>query len=159
MAYELVLMMHSWLRWAVVVFAIVALFRGLRGWLGRRDFTGADRQVLRLFVVACDVQLLLGLLLYFWLSPITPKSLAALKAGMKISSLRFYSVEHLATMLLVIVLAHLAAVSVRKAATPSGRHRRVTMFLGVIIVLAAVGIPWPWSTHARPAVRTMTTSG
>src|SRR4051812_8365243 len=103
MAYELVLVMHSWLRWAVVVLAVVGLARALRGWLGHRDFTGTDHRVLRLFVVACDMQLLLGLALYFYLSPITPKSLAALKAGMKVSELRFFAVEHVAMMLAVIV--------------------------------------------------------
>ncbi len=155
MPYEIVLVLHSWLRWAVVLLAFVALARSLRGWLGRHDFTGTDHRTVRLFVAACDMQLLLGLVLYFWLSPITPKSIAALKAGMKVASLRFFAVEHLAMMLAVIVLGHLAAISARKAGTPTARHKRLTIYFGVIVALIAVGVPWPWTTNVRPLFRMM----
>ena len=53
--YELVLLVHSWLRWAVLAAGLAAAFGGRS-----RDDTGG-----KWFVILLDLQIVLGLLLYF----------------------------------------------------------------------------------------------
>ena len=77
--YTFVLVLHNWSRWLVVIFGLIAVFRAYSGWRGRQPFTGADQwPETPLSWAPCTLQLLLGLLLYFWLSPYGLKAMQAL---------------------------------------------------------------------------------
>jgi hypothetical protein len=69
--YGIVLTLHSLLRWVVLIASIVAAARGIAGWRSRRPWTLADERAGFWFVLALDLQLLLGLTLYAVLSPLT----------------------------------------------------------------------------------------
>ena len=84
MLYTTFLIVHSWLRWLVLIAGIAAVARGG----SRNDNAG------RLFVTFLDVQMLLGLLLYFWLSPLTTAALQDFGGAMGISQMRYFAVEH-----------------------------------------------------------------
>ena len=64
--YSSVLLLHSWLRWVVLVLGVAAFLRSVTP-AGR---TPGDRLSL-LFTITFDIQFLLGLVLYFVMSPIT----------------------------------------------------------------------------------------
>ncbi|XXT21647.1 hypothetical protein WME94_08805 [Sorangium sp. So ce429] len=153
MIYSIVLLLHSWLRWAVLLLGLATLVRSARGWAQRRPWTAADRKLGAAFVGSLDLQLLLGLVLYVALSPLTPKSLAALKAAMPVPALRFFAVEHVFGMVLALVVAHIAWARAKRASDPTARHRRMALgvLFALLIVLAA--IPWPSLPHGRPLLR------
>jgi hypothetical protein len=151
--YPLVLLVHSWWRWAVVGLLLLALAHSFRGALGGRPFTPGDRALQRGAVAALDVQVLLGGLLYFVLSPLTPRSLEGLRAAMPVSLLRFFAVEHIATMLCVLLVVHVAAVRSRRHAPGPGAHRTWARGLALAALLVAVAIPWPGRPYGRPLLR------
>ena len=64
------------MRWVVVILAVYALVRVYMGLFGKKEFTETDRKALSFFSIGMDIQLLLGLLLYFVLSPVTKAALA-----------------------------------------------------------------------------------
>ena len=70
-----------------------------------------------------DIQLLLGLPLYLVLSPVTTLAMKNFGAAMKNPQLRFWAVEHLAMMMLAVILVHVGRVLARKAPTPEPRMR------------------------------------
>jgi hypothetical protein len=72
-------------------------------------------------MMALDVQMLLGLLLYLAVSPNMQPILADFGAAMKDPTLRFWAVEHLATMFAAIAIAHVGRALARQAATPALR--------------------------------------
>ncbi|WP_164013250.1 hypothetical protein [Pyxidicoccus trucidator] len=153
MLYSLVLFLHSWVRWGVVVFGVLALGGSLSGWLRGRDWTRSDRRLQLLFVSAFDLQLLLGLTLYFGLSPLSPRSMDALRMSMSVSFLRFFSLEHPLLMLLALTAAHVASALSRRAEAPTARHRVWAVGLLIALLLVALGIPWPALSHGRPLFR------
>jgi hypothetical protein len=153
MLYAVVLSLHSWLRWGVVVLGVLTLGRSLWGWLRGRDWTRSDRRLQLLFVSAFDLQLLLGLTLYSVLSPLTPRTLEALRTNLSVPFLRFFSVDHPVLMLLALVAAHVASALSRRAEVPQARHRVWVMGLLVAMLLVALGIPWPGTSHGRPLLR------
>ncbi|QSQ14551.1 hypothetical protein [Myxococcus landrumensis] len=154
MAYPAVLFLHSWLRWVVVVLCLLSLGRSLVGWLGGREWTRADRRLQLFTVSAFDTQMLLGLVLYFGLSPFTPRSLeGGLRASLAIPTLRFFSLEHPATMLLSLVCAHAASALSQRAPVPVSRHRAWAIGLLLAMVLVSLAIPWPGLPHGRPLLR------
>src|SRR5438477_2986272 len=101
--YSLILLLHSWLRWLALAAGAGATFAAF----GKRD--GAIRTAERwglIFMIALDLQLLLGLLLYGLLSPYTAAAMKDFGAAMRDPVLRFWVVEHLTTMVSAVVLVH-----------------------------------------------------
>ena len=69
--YGLVLIIHSLVRWLVLLTGLVAVARGINGWRSRRPWKLADERAGFWFLTILDLQFLLGLILYRLLSPIT----------------------------------------------------------------------------------------
>jgi hypothetical protein len=148
--YGFVLGLHNLVRWLVVLAAVYALARAYAGWLGRRPWTSADRRAGMLLGATMDIQFLLGLILYFFLSPIVKLALANF-SGMFSSpnpDVPFFGIEHELGMLAAIVLAHIGSSISRKASTPAASHRIAALFFTVSIVIVLLAIPW-----SRPLFR------
>jgi len=148
--YGIVLNIHSWLRWVVI---IAGLWTILRAWVpGPRPWTNTDDRSVRAFVIALDIQMLLGLLLYFVLSPFTRQAMADMGMAMKVPGLRFFAVEHTLGMVIAITLAHVGAARIRKA--PLERRHRIAAIYFVLALLAILAsIPWPGLAAGRPLFR------
>ncbi|AKJ02053.1 hypothetical protein ATI61_103770 [Archangium gephyra] len=154
MLYQVVISLHSWLRWGVLLVGALTLGRAALGWARGRDWTRTDRRVQQLFVALFDSQVLLGLTLYFALSPLTPRSLDGFRMAMSNSVLRFFSIEHATAMVLALVVAHGASVSSRRAEGSTAKHRRWVVGLLIALLFILVGIPWPALPYGRPLLRT-----
>jgi hypothetical protein len=142
MVYPIVLASHNVMRWVVVLSAIIALFAAYRGWLKRLEWTRPNQLIGMVFTSSLDVQLLLGLLLYFVFSPITRTGLQNLSAVMMNPDLRFFVLEHFGLMLVAVICAHLGSILSKKA-EPSGRkHRLAAIWFTLSLILIFLGIPW-----------------
>ncbi|HVO09167.1 MAG TPA: hypothetical protein VMX54_00315 [Vicinamibacteria bacterium] len=152
--YSLVLLAHSWLRWAVLLLAIALLARTAVGWLRSRPWARADDRLQVALVGVLDLELLLGLLLYVGLSPLTRSFLADPAVAMRAPVLRFFGVEHVVGMVLAVAVAHAGRVVSRRAATPAHRQRGACLAALVVLLLAVAAIPWPALSYGRPLFRT-----
>jgi len=146
--YSLVLVLHSWARWAALALGIVTTLVAMTDRSGVR----VDRVGL-LFLVFADIQLLLGLMLYLVLSPFTATALHDFGAAMRTPALRFWAVEHAATMMIAVILVHVGRVLGRSAATPASKRRRQMVCFGLATVLMIVATPWPGMANGRPLLR------
>jgi hypothetical protein len=143
--------LHSLLRWLVLAFALVAIIRAYAGWFGNRPWTPLDDRAGKLLAISVDVQMLVGLVLYGLLSPITWTAFADMGAAMRDATLRFYAVEHLVLMVIAIALVHVGLARARKAAPGTKQHRTAAIFYTLALVLVFAGIPWPFrGAIARP---------
>ena len=103
--------------------------------------------------MAVDLQMLVGLLLYFILSPITAIALSDFGAAMASSTLRFWAVEHTFGMVVAMALVHIGRVRIRKATSPDRRRRLAAIFYGLALLAIVAAIPWPGTPAARPLLR------
>ena len=128
--YVEVLYLHSYLRWAVLALGALAVVAAFR------DGGGARRRVLP-FVLALDLQFVVGLVLYLFLSPLTRPGAHAE---------RYWRAEHPALGLLAVLLAHAGSVVLKR----SRKDRSLTgpvLLLGALVLLL-VAVPW-----TRPLLR------
>ena len=151
--YTFVLAAHSWLRWVVLIAGAIAVARAIAGAAKRRAWSGADERIGRLFVISLDVQILLGLLLYFLLSPITRAAMADFGAAMGNSGLRFWAVEHFFGVLVAAAFAHAGRGRTKKIAEHVSRHRVAAIFYGLALLAVLISIPWPGTPNGRPWIR------
>ena len=149
--YTTVLAIHSWARWLALVAGVGTTMAALRG---KVDGTSSLADRWGLFaMMALDIQMLLGLILYFVLSPFTAEALKNFSAAMKSSELRYWAVEHIAAMLAAVILAHVGRVLARKAATPSAKRTRLLICFGLATLLMILRTPWPGLANGRPLFR------
>lgn len=133
--------LHNISRWLVLVFGILAAARAFSGWRGKKAWTPADDRAGMLFTSLLDLQLLIGVVLYFT-SPFMQPILQNFGQAMGNSSQRFFAVEHVFAMILAIVVAHIGRSLSKKAAGDVARHKRAAIGFTVALVLILAAIPW-----------------
>ncbi len=139
---QLVLVLHNLLRWAVLLFGVWTLVNALTGVFSKRNYTANDNRSNLFFMIFCDVQLLIGLILYFsnsWFD-----RLKDLGNNMKDPYNRFFTMEHMSLMLVAWILVHVGRASVKRAGTDAAKHKRMLIFFGIALLLILVSIPWPF---------------
>ncbi len=142
--------LHNLLRYVLVILLLVALIQSFAGWFGKKTYGTAQDKVSLFLLISAHIQLLVGLVLYFGLSPIVEASMADMGASMKDPVLRFWAVEHLMAMVLGIILITLGRIMGKKAKNDGARFRRQAIYYVLATVLIFSAIPWPWSAIARP---------
>lgn len=148
--YIALVILHSWLRWIVLLTGLAAAGRSLTA--GGRRWTSSDDAFAKWFTITFDIQFLIGLILYIFLSPLTQSAFADFGGAMRDPALRFWGVEHVAGMLVASALAHVGRAKIRKA--PENRkHRMAAIFFTLALVAILLSIPWPFMPVSRPLFR------
>ena len=149
--YTIALILHSWIRWfaLIAVFGVVlAAVRGkVEGGQSVADRWGAFA------MMALDLQMLIGLLLYLVVSPNMAEIRAHFGEAMQNPQLRFWAVEHLTAMVVAVVIAHVGRVLARKAKTPASKRTRLLVCFGIALLAMLLGTPWPGMPAGRPLFR------
>jgi hypothetical protein len=151
--YDLLLFAHSWLRWLVLLAALVAVVRAIGGVSTRRPWTPVDDRAAVWMTSSLDLQMLIGLILYVFLSPVTKSAFVDMAAAMQAAPIRFFAVEHPVGMIVAIALAHVGRTRVRKAADSESKHKRALIFFGLSLLVMLLSIPWPIGPGARSLFR------
>lgn len=133
---------HDTLRWLLLISMLITTGKYLVGWLGQKSWTKADNLTGIIFTALMDLQLLTGLILYFFLSPVTKMAMSDFGAAMKDANLRFYAVEHLTMMLIAVVLVHIGRAKSKKAKTDVAKFKTGSIFFLIALVIVLAGIPW-----------------
>ncbi len=140
--YEILLDLHNILRWGVLLGGLYAITKSVLGVMHNRAFTAAENRSHIIFVMFCHTQLLLGLILYF-VSPVVDAALSqGMGAAMKDATMRFVAVEHIATMVIAIVLIQVGRSLSKKAVDAASKHRKALIFFSIGFLLILSRIPW-----------------
>jgi hypothetical protein len=125
---DVLVSIHSLLRWVVLTAGLVALLIAALAWLGSATTDRQGRLATLVFVVSIDIQVVFGVLIYvfgnFWQYANTQIRL-----------------EHPAMMLLALAVSHLAAARARRSSGLSAARLR-TISIAVSLLLILLGIPW-----------------
>jgi hypothetical protein len=145
--YPIVLAAHNLWRWIALLGVLAATLVSLRGWVAAKRRALVDDRVTTIAVLAMDVQLLLGLVLYVGLSPLSRAMLTGPGAAMQNRDIRFFGMEHPFLMILAILAVHVGKARARKQEAKSG-FRTGTVWYALSLLLILAGTPW-W----RPLLR------
>ena len=133
---------HSYLRWIILALIVVVVIKYVMSWLSKNKFTSLDSRLSLFLVTALDIQFLLGLCLYFLLSPFTKSGMAFSSTAMSDPQTRFYAVEHPVTMLLAIVFAHVGRSMMKKASTDESKFKKGSLWFGLSLLFMLSRMPW-----------------
>ena len=136
------LFVHSWLRWIILILALVVIIKSIMGMSGNKDYLKSDNAMASAFVGMLDLQFLIGIVLYFWLSPITSNAWSGDVSPMKDAGIRYWAVEHLAMMLIAIILAHVGKAKAKRLSDSAKKFKIQAIFFGIALLLILSRIPW-----------------
>jgi hypothetical protein len=134
--------LHDTLRWLILLSLVATLVKYLAGWLGRKRWEKMDNILGLVFTSLMDLQLLTGLALYFFLSPITQLALSNFGGAMKDADLRFYAVEHFSMMLIAVILVHIGRAKSKKARNDASKFKITFIFFLIALLVILAAIPW-----------------
>ena len=156
--YALFLFVHSLVRWVVLALGVMAVARAISGVTGRRPWESADDAAAARFSIAFDIQVVIGLIGYFFASPFMLDAWGDMAATMRNSALRLIVVEHPVGMIVAIGLLHVGRARIRKAADAAAKHKTAAIFLGLALLVLVLSIPWPFMAGGRPLFRGFSTT-
>jgi membrane protein DedA with SNARE-associated domain len=140
--------LHNLMRWVILVIALITIFRSLGGMNGGKPFTSGARKTALFLMIASDIQLLLGFFLYY-----TKGWFDVLGGGGVMSNAynRFFAVEHMAGMLIALILIHIGYSATKKDIPDASKYKKLFWYTLIALVLILVSIPWPFrEAVARP---------
>ena len=140
--YETFLFIHSWLRWIVLVLAVLVIIKSFLGWQLKQKYGRSDNALSASFVGSLHLQLLIGLVLYFFLSPITTNAFQDFGGAMKAASIRYWSVEHIFVMILAVIVAQVGRSRSKKVSSSKKKFKTVTVFYLIALLLMLSRIPF-----------------
>lgn len=139
---------HSLLRYILLIFILIAIIKAFSGWMGKKPYLPGDKKVALFTLISAHLQLVIGLILYF-VSPTVKVGLSNMGAAMKDPSLRFWAVEHIAMMIIAIILITIGYSAAKRAASDEAKHKKIAIFFLLGLILIFIAIPWPWSAISR----------
>lgn len=139
---NILLTVHSWLRVIIIVMTVVVLFKSLMGWLNKGAYTKGDNALSASFVGFMHLQATLGLLIYFMTSKMAFAAIqrSGMGAVMKNPESRYWAVEHIAMMLIALIIAQVGRSKAKKMTDATKKHKTTFIFFTIAIVLIAVSI-------------------
>ena len=142
--YAFTVAVHNIVRWVVVISGVIVVARSFWGWFGKKGWSPVERKIGIIFTSSVDLQLLLGVVLYFVFSNWALK--AILDKGMSFvmgeSEYRFFAIEHAFFMILAMVFAHLGSALPKKVDDAQAKYKRAAIWFGLALLLILAGIPW-----------------
>jgi hypothetical protein len=153
--YLFVLSVHNILRWLVIITAILALVRAYRGWSGKMEWLKMDDRAGILFTSMVDMQLLVGLILYLFISPITTGAFANLSIAATDRVTAYFTFEHGFAMVAAMALAHIGRAIAKKATIAQAKFRTAAIWFSFSVLVILIAIPWPFLAEeiGRPLLR------
>lgn len=118
---------HSFWRYAVLIAGIVAFLGGMAGWLGSFPARLTARRAGLLYVIAIDLQTLIGIVLW------------VLRGGL--DQARPFRLEHPLIMILAVVVIHVGQVLAKRSRSDKAAARTIAIAVAMSFILVLAGIP------------------
>lgn len=130
--YEILRSAHSGWRYVVILLLLAAFITALSGFTGKKAFTEGNRKLAVFALISSHIQLILGLLLYFmndWY-----------KLDSSVPSNRYWKMEHIAMMIIAIILITVGNAKSKKAVDAVAKHKSIFIFFGFALLIITVAI-------------------
>ena len=127
---------HSELRWVALILLILAIINAFTS----KTYEKKHKMINLFAMVILHTQLLIGLVQYFG----TSSKVQFIEGWMKNPLLRFYGMEHLAGMLIAIIVVTIGHSKSKKGSTPEEKYKPIKLWYVVGLILIVASIPWPF---------------
>ena len=149
--YKLLIVMHSYVRWFVLLSLIIAVSKAFKGYFSNKAFTKSDNAVRHWTATMAHIQLIIGMILYFQ-SPVIKYFLK--NTGSAGAEYSFFGMIHSSLMLVAIIIVTIGSAMAKRKETDKAKFKTMLLWYSLAFVIIFIAIPWPFSPFAnRPYLR------
>lgn len=153
MVYPIVLLVHSALRWFVLVSILAVLFGAYSGLFRRRLYRPADQTLRVVATSIAHTQLLLGVYLYT-ISPIISYYWRTHPSFSESPEFSFFALIHISLMTTSVIVMTIGSSKAKRQTDARQQFRTTAIYFTVGLLLILIAVPWPFSPLAgRPWFR------
>lgn len=135
---EIINHLHSGLRWVALILLIWAIANAFSA----KHFEKKHKMVNLFAMVTLHIQLVIGLIQYF-----TSAKVQFSPDWMKEPLLRFYGMEHLAGMLLAIIIITIGYSKAKRKENDADKFKVIRLFYSIGLIIILLSIPWPFRAN------------
>lgn len=147
------LVVHSFLRWLVLVSLLYATINAFVKWRSGAPHKKGDNLARVLAVIISHAQLVVGVSLYFT-SPIVSYFWQNFSNAVHERQVRFFGMEHVVVMIAAVTVLTIGSAKAKRKTTDAQKHKAVYVWFTVALLLILSSIPWAFSPLvSRPWVR------
>jgi len=151
--YSFLLALHSWVRWAVLISLIFAVYKSYSGWRSGRKFLKQDDRTRHITATIAHLQLALGLWLYF-ISPVVDYFLKNFGSAVHLREIRFFGLEHITMMVIAILLLTVGSIKVKRRESDHEKFKTMLIWYSITLLIIFLSISWAFSPFtSRPLYR------
>jgi cell division protein FtsW (lipid II flippase) len=148
--YLTLLLIHNSLRWVVLATLLHCIYRALRGYRGKAEFSQRDNAFRHWTATAVQVQMMIGFVLYF-----NSPFVSAYRNGSSTDGdSSFFAVVHLALMFLAVTIISIGSAMAKRRPADQQKYQTMLIWFAIGLMIILIAIPWPFSPFAqRPYFR------
>ncbi len=135
---EIINHLHSGLRWVALILLIWAIANAFSA----KHFEKKHKLINLFAMVTLHIQLVIGLIQYF-----TSAKVQFSAGWMKEPLLRFYGMEHLAGMLLAVILITIGYCKAKRKVNDADKFKVIRLFYSIGLIIILLSIPWPFRAN------------
>jgi len=135
---EIINHLHSGLRWVALILLIWAIANAFSA----KHFEKKHKLINLFAMVTLHIQLVIGLIQYF-----TSAKVQFSAGWMENKLLRFYGMEHLAGMLLAIILITIGYSKAKRKVNDADKFKVIRLFYSIGLIIILLSIPWPFRAN------------
>ncbi|MBO0948633.1 hypothetical protein [Fibrella forsythiae] len=153
MVYSITLLIHSYLRWLVLVSLLAVLASAYAGLWRPRPYRPTDQLLRVVATFIAHTQLLVGTYLYT-ISPIIRYYWQYRPSFSKAPQFSFFGLIHLSLMLTAVILITIGSSKAKRQTDAQQQLKTTAIYFTIGLLLILLAVPWPFSPLAnRPWFR------
>lgn len=148
--YYILLLIHSLLRWAVLLSLGLAIAVALSGYIKGSKFSPAANAIRHWTATIAHIQLMVGMVLYSQ-SAVVKYFFSGVRDTM---GSWFFGLIHIGLMLAAIVVITIGSAIAKRTPHDRDKYRHMLLWYTLALIAILIAIPWPFSPLAqRPLFR------
>ena len=138
MMYESVIGFHMVVSALFILLGMVTTVWAIRGWSRKASCPRSFLKLSWTFIHVLYLQLITGVVLYFFLKPEPASALLSMEEAMSQDRLRFWAIEHVSLMLFSLCLAQVGRLVIKQISTDWKKYRAATFYYGISLLMTLV---------------------
>jgi hypothetical protein len=125
-----------------LIAAVYVCLKSFSGFRKNEIYTNLNKNSELFFLAAMYLQLVLGIVLYFFLRPENNPRIITIDDAYKFSAMRFWAVEHFSVMLFALLIAQIGQIFTIKLVDSRDKFKYASMYYGFssLLIFASTGI-------------------
>lgn len=133
--YEVVIKLHYIVSAIFLILALVTTIWAIVGWIKNLSCPASFLRLSWVFIHFLYIQLITGVILYFFLKPESSSSVLTMEEALQQNSQRFWGIEHVSLMLFALILAQVGRLIIKQISSDRKKYRAATFYYGISLLV------------------------